>query len=149
MEEADRDIWWPRWMWVGECFFWYWLTRVVADKIHRAIKWLCVCLLVQNIHIRIRQHSQSPTRITHTCSILRATLQLVKDYQNKLTQWFLRKFARRAENYLQVNNQSHTGKYPGNRLGIYIYIYITWLYWHSTHATVSLRYELREYFNHT
>jgi len=32
---------------VGECFFWYRLTRVVPDKIHRAIKWLCcVCLLL-------------------------------------------------------------------------------------------------------
>jgi len=36
--------WWPRWVWVGECFFWYWLTRVVPDRIHRVIKWLCVCV---------------------------------------------------------------------------------------------------------
>jgi len=43
MEEANRDIWWPQWVWVGECFFWYWLTLVVLDKIHRAVKWLCVC----------------------------------------------------------------------------------------------------------
>ena len=27
---------------VGECFFWYRLTRVVPDKIHKAVKWLCV-----------------------------------------------------------------------------------------------------------
>jgi len=27
---------------MGECFFWYQLTWVVLDKIHRAIKWLCV-----------------------------------------------------------------------------------------------------------
>jgi len=26
--------------WVGECFLWYWLTQVVPDKVHRAIKWL-------------------------------------------------------------------------------------------------------------
>ena len=44
MEKADRDDWWPRWVWVGECFFWYWLTRVVLDKFHRAIKRLCVCV---------------------------------------------------------------------------------------------------------
>jgi len=37
-----RDDWWPRWVWVGECFFWCWLTRVVPDKIHRAVKQLCV-----------------------------------------------------------------------------------------------------------
>jgi len=28
---------------VDECFFWNQLTRVVPDKIHRAVKWLCVC----------------------------------------------------------------------------------------------------------
>jgi len=27
---------------VSECFFWYRLTRVVPDKIHRDVKWLCV-----------------------------------------------------------------------------------------------------------
>jgi len=36
--------WLPRWVWVGECFFWYRLTQVVLDKIQRAIKWLCVCV---------------------------------------------------------------------------------------------------------
>jgi len=29
-----------------ECFFWYQLTRVVPDKIQRAVKWLCVCVCV-------------------------------------------------------------------------------------------------------
>ena len=27
-------------------FFWYWLTRVVLNKIQRAVKWLCVCVSV-------------------------------------------------------------------------------------------------------
>jgi len=27
---------------VGECFFWYRLTRVFPDKFHRAVKRLCV-----------------------------------------------------------------------------------------------------------
>ena len=45
MEKADWDDWWPRWVWVGECFFWYRLTRVVPDKFHRAVKRLCVCCL--------------------------------------------------------------------------------------------------------
>jgi len=31
---------------VGECFFWYRLTRVVLDKFHRAVKRLCVCVCV-------------------------------------------------------------------------------------------------------
>jgi len=30
---------------VGECSFWYRLTQVVPDKIHRAVKRLCVCTL--------------------------------------------------------------------------------------------------------
>jgi len=29
---------------VGECFFWYQLTRVVLDKFHRAVKRLCTSL---------------------------------------------------------------------------------------------------------
>jgi len=37
---------------VGECFFWYWLTRVVLDKIHRAEKWLCVCVCVVIVSYR-------------------------------------------------------------------------------------------------
>jgi len=31
---------------VGECFFWYRLTRVVPDNFHRAVKRLCVCVLL-------------------------------------------------------------------------------------------------------
>ena len=31
---------------VGECFFWYRLTRVVPDKFHRAVKRLCLCVCV-------------------------------------------------------------------------------------------------------
>ena len=27
-----------------ECFFWYWVTRVIRDKIRRAVKRLCVCV---------------------------------------------------------------------------------------------------------
>jgi len=29
---------------VGECFFWYRLTRVFPDKFHRTVKRLCVCV---------------------------------------------------------------------------------------------------------
>jgi len=33
---------------VGECFFWYRLTRVFPDKFHRAVKRLCVvCVKVE------------------------------------------------------------------------------------------------------
>ena len=33
--------WWSGW-WVGECFFWYWLTRVVPDKGRKTV---VVCVL--------------------------------------------------------------------------------------------------------
>jgi len=28
----------------AKCTFWYQLTRVVPDKVQRAVKWLCVCV---------------------------------------------------------------------------------------------------------
>jgi len=34
---------------MAKCTFWYRLTRVISDKVHRAVKWLCVvcvCLCV-------------------------------------------------------------------------------------------------------
>jgi len=41
---------------VGECFFWYRLTRVVPDKFHRAVKRLCVCMkIVHTVHIKHTQ----------------------------------------------------------------------------------------------
>jgi len=40
---------------VGECFFWYRLTRVFPDKFHRAVKRLCVCTSVI-MHKNIFKH---------------------------------------------------------------------------------------------
>jgi len=31
---------------MAKCTFWYQLTRVVADKVQRDVKWLCVCMCV-------------------------------------------------------------------------------------------------------
>ena len=54
--------WWPGWMWVGECFFWYQPTRVVTDKqllngcvCMSACMRVCVCVhaFVSNIHRNI------------------------------------------------------------------------------------------------
>ena len=28
-----------------KCTFWYQLARIVPDKVQRAVKWLCVCVL--------------------------------------------------------------------------------------------------------
>jgi len=42
MKEIRGD-WWPQWVWVGECFFCHQLTRVVPDRIHRAVNG-CVCV---------------------------------------------------------------------------------------------------------
>ena len=37
---------------VGECFFWYRLTRVFPDKFHRAVKRLCVCVCLYVLFLR-------------------------------------------------------------------------------------------------
>jgi len=55
---------------VGECFFWYRLTRVVPDKFHRDVKRLCVCVcwLVRTrvcIQTCICAHTHTHTH-THT-----------------------------------------------------------------------------------
>jgi len=36
-----KDIRWSGWVWVGDCFFWYWPTRVVPDQ--RPLNG-CVCV---------------------------------------------------------------------------------------------------------
>ena len=38
-----KDVRWSGWVWVGECFFWYWPTRVVPDQ--RPLNG-CVCVSV-------------------------------------------------------------------------------------------------------
>jgi len=52
--KQTRDDWWPRQVWVGECFFWYRLTQVVLDKIQRAVKRLCVFV---RACVRVTGHS--------------------------------------------------------------------------------------------
>ena len=47
-----KEVRWPGWVWAGECFFWYWPTRVVPDKRPLNGCWnglsvcLCVCMYV-------------------------------------------------------------------------------------------------------
>jgi len=41
MDEADKGRLMTT---IDECFFWYQLIWVVPDKIHRAVKRLCVCV---------------------------------------------------------------------------------------------------------
>jgi len=44
-----KDVWWSGWMWVSECFFWYWPTRVVPDK----GSWNgCVCVCVCSVCLK-------------------------------------------------------------------------------------------------
>jgi len=72
MEKADWDDWWPRWVWVGECFFWYWLTQVVLDKFHRAVKRLCVCCC--RLHHSVNECTYRKTERMHVlrCHLLDA-----------------------------------------------------------------------------
>ena len=44
-----KEARWSGWVWVGECFFWYWLTRVVPDQ--RPLNGRCCCLLL-SIHLK-------------------------------------------------------------------------------------------------
>jgi len=56
---------------VGECFFWYRLTRVVPDKFHRAVKRLCVCDRVSYLMF-------CDCRITHVSAMLATLVLTVK-----------------------------------------------------------------------
>jgi len=55
---------------VGECFFWYRLTRVVPDKFHRAVKRLCVlcvCLFLNDSPLNFDSggvRTKSPTGLS-------------------------------------------------------------------------------------
>jgi len=56
---------------VGECFFWYRLTRVVPDNFHRAVKRLCVCVCNKfsySVHVRLSvldyKHKESSKSVT-------------------------------------------------------------------------------------
>ena len=40
-----KEVRWPGWVWTGECFFWYWPTRVVPDK--RPLNGCCWCCCCQ------------------------------------------------------------------------------------------------------
>jgi len=50
--ENGGDGWWPWELWVGNCFFWYRLTRVALDKTHRAVK-LYVCVLSKCLSVSL------------------------------------------------------------------------------------------------
>ena len=42
LRKMIKDVRWSGWVWVGECFFWYWPTRVVPDQ--RPLNG-CVCVI--------------------------------------------------------------------------------------------------------
>ena len=39
-----KEVRWPRWVWAGECFFWYRPTRVVPDT--RPLNGCCCCCCI-------------------------------------------------------------------------------------------------------
>ena len=58
-----KDVRWSEWVWVGECFFWYWPTQVVPDK-GPLKKRLCEC----------SEHRMLPRlcpRLTDSCTCTR------------------------------------------------------------------------------
>jgi len=59
---------------VGECFFWYRLTRVVPDKFHRAVKWLRVCVCVCQSRGWLAGPVKTPTNSSYQPGVLRSSV---------------------------------------------------------------------------
>jgi len=75
-----------RWVWVGECFFWYRLTRVVPDKIQRAVNGcVCVCVFLKKTEIAlvvIASNNLSTSAGTSQCI---GDVGMIKMHGNKMT----------------------------------------------------------------
>jgi len=75
-----KDVRWSGWVWVGECFFWYRLTRVVPDK--RPLNGcVCVCVCVvaveqSNQLIVVDESSELVTGIVTQSDILQYLISL-------------------------------------------------------------------------
>ena len=59
-----KDVWWSGWVWVGECFFLYWPTRVVPDK---GPLNGCVCVLFLNVICFFLELNCNWTLVVLTC----------------------------------------------------------------------------------
>ena len=79
---------------VGECFFWYRLTRVFPDKFHRAVKRLCVCVCTRRprVHHRVSPypggHRQNQ-RESCSCVCLQRSLGLHLVSMTSVVIWFM------------------------------------------------------------
>ena len=73
--EMIKDVRWSRWVWVGECFFWYRPTRVVPDKrpLNMCVRACCVraCVpgwastrKVKPVWILLKQETESGSGIS-------------------------------------------------------------------------------------
>jgi len=51
--KLTKDVRWPVWVWVGECFFWYLPTGVVPDQTPLNG---CVCMYWQTLEFRCHIH---------------------------------------------------------------------------------------------
>ena len=82
---------------VGECFFWYRLTRVVPDRFHRAVKRLCVCCVCQFARCRWRKRAYAQSLTSGSTNsmqpwiwhILRVTHQMAMCARGKLWRLWL------------------------------------------------------------
>jgi len=54
---------------MAKCTFWYRLTRVVPDKVQRAVKWLCVVCYVYNFSVTVESIFQSCKILTTFCKL--------------------------------------------------------------------------------
>ena len=56
-----KDVQWSGWVWVGECFFWFWYrpTRLTwADSLLNGCVCVCVCVCVTSVSVQHPAHSQ-------------------------------------------------------------------------------------------
>jgi len=119
---------------VGECFFWYRLTRVFPDKFHRAVKRLCVrvwyqvsisnrfrdiCIIILSAHRRMdgrkkASHDISPVHSVHLADIITfLVIQLgydlkIQPRKMKISQWSTTK---PLQQVLWMTMFSHNGSY--------------------------------------
>ena len=76
---------------VGECFFWYRLTRVFPDKFHRAVKRLCCVCVCSDVEvpksnlktIAICHNLISQSQRMYTAITLDLAIQVHHDFRSK------------------------------------------------------------------
>jgi len=117
---------------VGECFFWYRLTRVFPDKFHRAVKRLCVCVwdagmvvcLGQGADLHMAQLMPLPLTVSCFSKIQIAFTFLVPVHthtQKRFTALWILSGTTRVSRYQKRHSPTHT--HHGHQLPLICFFY--------------------------